>query len=411
MTEKESLNLKIRTKEKSKNNGLFDYNPKTRRIKIIELTIPNDNAYIIKQNVNNTYKVINKLSEFNSNDDNQILFHLRKSFKKNCYEIINPIKKCNQIQKNSEYIKDLNNRFWYVIRSKNPKNPKNEENDEDYVLNENDIIKLGEKKYEVTKIRINKSDDNYGGFRESNNYNISEINKKAGSIFKYDIKKDKYRVTLESLENKDCEKEGEHCWICLETSSTSIDNPLVNICKCKNKFVHYLCFKQYLQTKIKISENFKHTVYTYYWDKINCDMCLTPYPTRFKISEFNKEYELIDLNLPEEFDYMVLESLDFVKEKDNIKRIHVIQLMKDEIYIGRNGTNDVIDEDFTISRNHAILKFNRFEGEVVLENRSETYGTLVLIKGNIKMKRKNLNLQIGNSFITVNLKPKEEELK
>ena len=411
MTEKESLNLKIRTKEKCKNNGLFDYNPNSRRIKIIEQTIPNDNAYIIKQNVNNTYKVINKLSEFNSNDDNQILFHLRKSFKKNCYEIINPIMKCNLIQNHSEYIKDLNNKLWYVIRSKNPKNEENDENDEDYVLNENDIIKLGEKKYEVTKIRINKSDDNYGGFRESNNYNISEINKKAGSIFKYDIKKDKYRVTLESLENKDCEKEGEHCWICLETSSTSIDNPLVNICKCKNKFVHYLCFKQYLQTKIKISENFKHTVYTYYWDKINCDMCLTPYPTRFKISEFNKEYELIDLNLPEEFDYMVLESLDFVKEKDNIKRIHVIQLMKDEIYIGRNGTNDVIDEDFTISRNHAILKFNRFEGEVVLENRSETYGTLVLIKGNIKMKRKNLNLQIGNSFITVNLKPKEEELK
>ena len=411
MTEKESLNLKIRTKEKCKNNGLFDYNPKTRRIKIIELTIPNDNAYIIKQNVNNTYKVINKLSEFNSNDDNQILFHLRKSFKNNCYEIINPIMKCNQIQNHSEYIKDLNNKLWYVIRSKNPKNEENDENDEDYVLNENDIIKLGEKKYEVTKIRINKSDDNYGGFRESNNYNISEINKKAGSIFKYDIKKDKYRVTLESLENKDCEKEGEHCWICLETSSTSIDNPLVNICKCKNKFVHYLCFKQYLQTKIKISENFKHTVSTYYWDKINCDMCLTPYPTRFKISEFNKEYELIDLNLPEEFDFMILESLECVKEKDNIKRIHVIQLKEDEIYIGRNGTNDVIDEDFTISRNHAILKYNRVEGKVLLENRSETYGTLVLIKGNIKMKSKNLNLQIGNSFITVNLKPKEEELK
>ena len=155
-------------------------------------------------------------------------------------------------------------------------------------------------------------------------------------------------------------------------------------------------------------------MYTYCCNKFNCDMCLTPYPTRFKISEFNKEYELIDLNLPEEYDYMILESLDFIKEKDdkkgNIKRIHVIQLTEDEIYIGRNGINDVIDEDLTVSRNHAILKYNRAEGEVVLENRSETYGTLVLIKGNIKMKSKNLNLQIGNSFITVNLKPNEKEL-
>ena len=409
MTEKQSLNLKIKTKEKSKTNGLFDYNPNSRRIKIIEQTIPNDNAYVIKQNVNNTYKVISKQSEFNSNGNNQILFHLRKSFKNNCYEMINPIIKSNQIDKHSEYIEELNNKFWYVIRSKTPIQ---EENDEDYVLNENDIIKLGEKKYEVTKIRINKADNNYEPSRDDDNYNISGINKKAGSIFKFDIKKDKYKV--ESLENKDCEKEGEQCWICLQDSSTSIDNPLISICKCKDKFVHYLCLKHYLQTKIKIRENFKGTVSTYCCNKFNCDMCLTPYPTRFKISEFNKEYELIDLNLPEELDYMILESLDFVKEKDdkkeNIKRIHVIQLKDDEIYIGRNGMNDVIDEDLTVSRNHAILRYNRAEGEVVLENRSETYGTLVLIKGNIKMKKKNINLQIGNSFITANLKPNEQKL-
>jgi len=96
-------------------------------------------------------------------------------------------------------------------------------------------------------------------------------------------------------------------------------------------------------------------------------------------------------------------------KKENIKRIHVIQLTEDEIYLGRNGVNDVIDEDLTVSRNRALLKYNQIEGKVILENRSETYGTLVLIKGNIKMKDKNLNLQIGNSFITVNLTPKQKE--
>ena len=183
---------------------------------------------------------------------------------------------------------------------------------------------------------------------------------------------------------------------------------MINICKCKNKFVHYLCLKQYLRSKSKIRANFKGSVFTYYCDKFNCDICFTPYPTKFKISEFNKEYELIDLNLAEELNYMILESLDFVKEKDNIKRIHVIYLLDDEIYIGRNGKNDVIDEDLTISRYHAIMKYNHAKGEVILENRSETYGTLVLIKGNIKMKEKYLNLQIGNSFITANLAPKKK---
>ena len=403
MTEKQVLNLKIRTKEKCKDKGLFDYNPKSRRIKIVENVITNDNAYIIRDNFNNNYQVINDLSEFNPKGENQILFKLRKSFKNKCYEIINPIMKCNQIQKHSEYINDLNNRFWYVVRSANQIH---EENDEDYVLNENDIIKLGDKKYEVTKIRINKADDNNTGFGNNYSYNISGINKKAGPIFNFDIKKDKYKV---SLENEECEKEDEQCWICLGTSSTTIDNPLINICKCKNKFVHYLCLKEYLQKKTRIRENFKHTVTTYCCDKFNCDVCLTPYPTRFKISEFDRVYELIDLNIPEGFDYMILESLDFVKEKDNIKRIHIILLTEDEISIGRNGINDVIDEDLTVSRYHALLKFNHAEGEVVLENISETYGTLVLIKGNIKMNENHLNLQIGNSFITVNLTPKEEE--
>jgi hypothetical protein len=405
MTEKQALNLVIRTRRNHKNRGLYDYNIDNTKIKITKEIINNDNAYIISHNFN--YNVINNFTEFNPNGDNQILFHLRKSFKKNCYEIINPIKKCNQIQKNSEYIKDLNNRFWYVIKSKNQIL---EENDEDYVLNQNDIIKLGDKKYEVTKIRINKADDYYESSRKSENiYNISEINKKAGPIFKFDIKKDKYRIPLESLENKDYEKEDEQCWICLGTSAADIDNPLINICKCKNKFVHYSCLKQYLQKKTRKNKNSKHTVCTYCCNKFNCDMCLTPYPTRFKISEFNKEYELIDLNLPEESDYMILESLDYIKEKDNLKKIHVIQLTEDKIYIGRNGINDVIDEDLTVSRNHAILKYNKDKGKVVLENISETYGTLVLIKGNIKMKDKNLNLQIGNSFITVNLTSKEKE--
>ena len=401
MTEKQVLNLKIRTKEKCKDKGLFDYNPKSRRIKIVEDIITNDNAYIISPNFNNNYQVINNLSELNQKD--QILFKLRKSFKNNCYEIINPIMKCNQIQKHIEYINDLNNRFWYVVRSGN-QIP--EENDEDYVLNENDIIKLGEKKYEVTKIRINKADDNFEGFGNNYSYKISEINKKAGPIFKFDIKKDKYR---ESIKNEECENEDEQCWICLGTSSTSIDNPLINICKCKDKFVHYLCLKEYLQKKIIITENFISTVTSYCCKKFNCDMCLTPYPTRFKISEFNKEYELIDLNLPEEFNYMILESLGFVKEKDNIKNIHIIRFTEDEISIGRNPINDVIDKDLTVSRYHAILKYNQAEGKVVLENRSETYGTLVLIKGNIKMNENHLNLQIGNSFITVNLASKEKE--
>ncbi len=80
---------------------------------------------------------------------------------------------------------------------------------------------------------------------------------------------------------------------------------------------------------------------------------------------------------------MILESLDYISKIKIIKRIHIVHLIDDEIQIGRNGSNDIIDKDLTMSRNHAVLKYNHSEGEVIQENRSRTYDTLVLIKGNI----------------------------
>jgi len=73
MTERQALNLIIRTKGNHKGKGLYDYNNK--KLKIVEEIINNDNAFIISKRNNN---VINNFSEFNPNDENQILFQLRK---------------------------------------------------------------------------------------------------------------------------------------------------------------------------------------------------------------------------------------------------------------------------------------------------------------------------------------------
>ena len=351
--------------------------------------------------------------------DKEVLFRIRKSFKNNCYEIISPTIKCNQLEKNDDYIKNLDNRFWYVIKSSKSRNY---QNDEDYILNENDIIKLGLTKYEVIKIKINKcDDDNFiteNNNNNDNNYHINKINKKSGPIFRIDIKREQFKMPNEFLRNKylksieysneneeeNDEKDDEQCWICFDSSQTTRDNPKINLCKCRNKFVHYLCLKEYLKTKLVIYENYKRTVSTYICKKFNCDICLTPYPTRFRIKELDRIYDLIDLNLPEECEYVILESLDYIKDKDNIKKIHVILLTNEEINIGRNKINDIIEDNLTASRYHAVLKYNKEQGEVILENKSHTYGTLVLVKGNIKMKNKVINLQIGNSVISAQIR-------
>lgn len=399
------LEIQIKNDQNEEFQGLFYYN--SNKLFPITSVFDENNYYGIKKGRKGI--IFSKESQKNCQD---ILFRIRKSIKKSCYEIINPTIKCNQLEKNDDYVKNLDNKFWFVIKSNKRRSGQNYE---DYILQENDIIKLGLTKYEVIKIKINKYDENIKNSR-NNNYNINEINRKAGPLFKIEIKREQFKMPQEFLRNKylksieysdgyeEENNDDEMCWICFDSCLTTKDNPKINLCKCNNKFVHYLCLKEYLRTKIIIHENYRHTVFTYICKKFNCDACLAPYPTRFKIEELNKIFYLIDLNLPEEFDYMILESLDYIKDRDNIKKIHVIQLLDDEIYIGRNSRNDIIEDNLTVSRNHAVLRYNKYRGEVILENKSQTYGTLVLVKGNIKMKNEEINLQIGNSLISARIK-------
>ena len=159
----------------------------------------------------------------------------------------------------------------------------------------------------------------------------------------------------------------------------------------------------YIKTKIEIHENSKFTVKTYICPKFNCEVCLSTYPLRFRIKEYNKIYELIDYNIAPELDYIVLESLDYIIEDKNYKMIHVVQLFKDKINIGRSHFNDIIDTDISVSREHAVLNYNKREGIITIENKSQKFGTLVLVRGNITVKEKKISFQVANNYITASM--------
>ena len=100
---------------------------------------------------------------------------------------------------------------------------------------------------------------------------------------------------------------------------------------------------------------------------------------------------------------MILESLDYIKDSKNLKLIHLIRFKDNKIYIGRHTSNDIIDNDISVSRYHSVLKYDRENGNIYLENRSEKFGSLVLVRGNIKMRKKAINFQVGRTYITANL--------
>jgi hypothetical protein len=86
-----------------------------------------------------------------------------------------------------------------------------------------------------------------------------------------------------------------------------------------------------MQTKLSTKENEQKTVTSYNMKSFNCEICKTPYPckilltlVRFKSGE--TFFDIIEYPRPENKDYIILESLNQVKDGSNYKSIQVITL-------------------------------------------------------------------------------------
>jgi hypothetical protein len=123
------------------------------------------------------------------------------------------------------------------------------------------------------------------------------------------------------------------CKICL-TNQEEDSNPLINLCKCQGTIssVHYQCLKYWMQTKLSTKENEMKTVTSYNMKSFNCEICKTPYPCKLVINSLvrfrseNTYFDIIEYTRPENKNYIILESLNQLKDNNNYKSIQVITL-------------------------------------------------------------------------------------
>ena len=97
-------------------------------------------------------------------------------------------------------------------------------------------------------------------------------------------------------------------------------------------------------------------VISYTWKQFECEICKKPYPYVFK-SNGNK-FRLVDVDLPKDKNFLWLESLTF--EKNSARMVHVIMPDENrkEFKMGRGHESDLRVSDISVSRCHAIIKFN-----------------------------------------------------
>ena len=284
----------------------------------------------------------------------------------------------------------------------------NETKNEISIESKNESITEGENKYKIINVSYSRNEI----FSRSESRVITENENKNEIIYESECKNETFSRSenrpntenyfFENEHENGNENENNKCRICFNSNS-DINNPLICLCNCHD-FIHYECLKLYLKPKISVSENLKKTVTTYRCQKFNCHICLKPYLLKFRIPEFDKTYELIDLALPEATDYICLESLDYIKDNNNIKTVHIIKLQDQEIAIVKNNNIDIFDKDVSNTKVQAVLKYNKSNGNLYLENKSAKFDTLVLVRGNIEISEEKIYFQIGNFYISMELK-------
>jgi pSer/pThr/pTyr-binding forkhead associated (FHA) protein len=123
------------------------------------------------------------------------------------------------------------------------------------------------------------------------------------------------------------------------------------------------------------------------------------YLVRFNISGNDRIYDMIDIIRPINQNYIILESLNQLKDNNNIKSIHVINLNDQKITLGRGHECDVRINDISVSRTHASIIFNSIDGRICIRDLKSKFGTLVLLKNNLLVREKKMHLQIGRTYL------------
>ena len=374
-------------------HGLYDYeSTSTRNLNAVLA----ESIYITRKK--HDIKTLSNINDLKT-DEEELIFNVINDHKDE-YKLENNIP--TLVQPTEKNINELSNKIWYVLRNdpiqSNNSNQTIVNNNDDYYLCKNDVIKLGRVKYSLNEINIPSRQNNIERSQPLNDptkYDIDELNKNTESVFDFIFQ------AKDSSEYKDIPDDEKICKICYSEENDKEKNPLVHLCNCNGglRFSHFECIKKWMETKLMIKENEKKTVKSYNIKSFNCEICKTPYPFKFKLNGIEKPFELIDLQKPSGVDYIILESLNQMKENCNIKSIHIIQLNGDELTIGRGHESDVRINDISVSRKHAILKYNINDGTLLLRDLKSKFGTLILIKKPLTIKEKKIHLQIGRTYI------------
>lgn len=195
------------------------------------------------------------------------------------------------------------------------------------------------------------------------------------------------------------------CRICYERQKTR-ENPLVSPCRCDGtvKYLHLNCLKLWIKSKVT-SRQTENSV-SYQWKTIECDICKSELPRT--ISTKTAQVSLFEHDRPRG-PFLVLET--YPSDRNSLKSLHVIMMThgKASICLGRGHDSDVRINDISVSRCHAMIKFER--GQFLIEDNKSKFGTLVKIDSVTLANNEKATVQVGRSLLTLKVQRESEKMR
>lgn len=254
-----------------------------------------------------------------------------------------------------------------------------------FSLTPTDIIKLGRMEYRVTEIQTGHDQTTV---KKIENYSMLP----SDNLFDADG-----QVEVETDHEKLCK----YCLL-EDVSDDPLENKMLYPCDCSGSSagVHFICLKNWIQYKILAKNN--HNVATYQWKKLECEICLRPFPRKVKFEQ--KVSELINVERPP-CPYIILEKLN--QDQKSYTYVLIIPDENEVVKIGRGHQCDMRVSDISVSRIHAHIKFtdNKF---LIFDNDSK-FGTLILLNENYKIKYDKAAVQVGRTVFTFVMKNQQIE--
>lgn len=162
------------------------------------------------------------------------------------------------------------------------------------------------------------------------------------------------------------------------------------------------CLRHWIRGRLSLTDAVGGS---YFYKPLACELCKSLYPTY--VHAANKRQTLVEVPVAQP-PFIVLENISQPSQQRNgaaaSHGLHVMSLAEKVIKIGRASECDVHVNDVSMSRCHAIIRFQR--GHFYLEDNNSKFGTLVQMKKPTLLEPgSTLSIQSGRTVLSVSEQP------